>query len=1359
MSVGAPIAEALAGLQQACTRVIQTGQALLHGDTSLELAHALFECGVVIAARSGLAEHAAVAMTESAETLNRLGRPHAALRRADDALRDTIDLPDYLRASAYHARARAHDLLGDSRRAGEDLERAQQLDPATPARWMLPAQMAVTERRWDDARAGFLRTIAAAEASGDHSVVPQAFWELAQLDYAEGDRDGARGRLEQARNAGRRLGDLRSTAYAELGLANLAFEEGDMEGARFGFASVRALVELLPEPASSSVALEHAAAPSNDAEPEPLELDAPAAAPPVLRIVFSPPLREHVQLELWSASGAEPDRCIVPFRFLIHPRTEERLRWYAEDYRARPLDPGPSIAAEVEQELTRLGAALFREVLDAPAAAAIAAALRRDPAEVRIEVAADATGADGIPWELLRDPAHELDIALAARALVRTTTRTPPAGTAERAEGPMRILLVIARPDGRLDVPFRSVAGPLVRELAAHGASIATEVLRPPTFEQLTQVLRAAHDEGRPFDLMHFDGHGVFDARQRRSYLVFEAQGGGGAYVTGELLGTELHDAGVPVLVMHACRSAHGRQEQAYGSVAREALDRGVDGVVAMRYDVHVATASDFVTRLYRELARGTELAAAVTTARRQLADPARRADGRRPEDWFVPALYESRPVRPGSGSSAATVVPRVVDLPGPPAHGFVGRDEVFVELERALTTSPGVVLQAFAGTGKSTVAAEFARWYAATGGCPLAGPLVALRPGESADALAARLAASLAAPDDAGEADPRAGLLDAVSWQRPLMIWDDAQHLRAEHVVLLQELLARGGRAILLTDRPVDAAGLPVLKMPNMPPSEARELAEVVLAAGGAELPVEEVLPLLSFAEGNPLTIVVPMREVARRRLTGSDQVVQLVGELHDRSTPAWATPLVERLALADAPDDVELVAQFDGYVTVPGLVELRKAPDDREGAGARAVLDRLVELGLLALVNRAGVYAIHPALPAATRAARGAPPPGRAFAEAMAAAGGFWAALTEAQGGGAPWLAELDNLHRALRLSIDGGWWRTAAELMLALRSMYGSEPRVRGWRELVLEVAPHFVDVETGAARRRFGWAQSDFAGYLAGLAEADGDMRRALRLRKDDVRRRRAAARKSLAKDPSSWSDRDIGIVRRLATGLTNLGIAYARSHDPAAVACHTEAMRLAHAYGDRRLEALSHLDLGVFHMTVPEARDPTKADAHFKAGFDMTIGWDPQLAAKLLGERGTVHFERALEIAGDEPAGAREELERARGMFERVLEIRGPDAVAAHQLGQIFRQLGDVEESRAWFERAIAFRESDGQLAEAANTRLHLAHALAEAGLLGEAFGYAESALEQAAAAPEAEEWLHIEAERTAAEYALRAAAT
>ena len=148
---------------------------------------------------------------------------------------------------------------------------------------------------------------------------------------------------------------------------------------------------------------------------------------------------------------------------------------------------------------------------------------------------------------------------------------------------------MIARPGLDEDVPFRSVASRLVWGGAQRMAGLDLDVLRPVTFARLSDVLHAAHAAGRPYHVVHFDGHGDWLDLARLGAAASDGAGGGVSrnryqvpavgpvrdgshgyllfedpsaqenqqFVDGPSLGRLLVATGVPVLVLNACRSAH----------------------------------------------------------------------------------------------------------------------------------------------------------------------------------------------------------------------------------------------------------------------------------------------------------------------------------------------------------------------------------------------------------------------------------------------------------------------------------------------------------------------------------------------------------------------------------------------------------------------------------------------------------------------------------------------------------------------------------------------------------------------------------------------------------------------------------
>ncbi|MEU7906604.1 CHAT domain-containing protein [Actinoplanes sp. NPDC049118] len=296
--------------------------------------------------------------------------------------------------------------------------------------------------------------------------------------------------------------------------------------------------------------------------------------------------------------GRVSEQAVSRVEFTMSAADRERVRWYLEDFLEYPVQPAPTIAAGVEKRLAELGEQLFSEVFDGRDGQRLWGRLQDRLAETRVEIASDVEDATALPWELLRDPATGTPLALEAASFVRVNQR-PARPQREPSGGDrLRVLLVICRPAAGADVPFRSVASYLVR-LSADARQVFTlDVLRPPTFAQLEKVLSDANRAGRPYHVVHFDGHGTYlntdpsgddtaddedggnngsagggfsPYRFQRLNLVSPPRAGSHGYllfedpghedneqlVDGPALGDLLARTGVSVLVLNACRSAY----------------------------------------------------------------------------------------------------------------------------------------------------------------------------------------------------------------------------------------------------------------------------------------------------------------------------------------------------------------------------------------------------------------------------------------------------------------------------------------------------------------------------------------------------------------------------------------------------------------------------------------------------------------------------------------------------------------------------------------------------------------------------------------------------------------------------------
>jgi hypothetical protein len=663
----------------------------------------------------------------------------------------------------------------------------------------------------------------------------------------------------------------------------------------------------------------------------------------VLRLTHSFDAEAHRVEITVEVPGVARRTAAARFSFVIPAEDQELVGWYFEAYRDGPADVVARLqAGQAEGLLGELGSGLFRAVFDAtPETRQLWAAVQRHLAGFRVEIVTGVAGATALPWEAMTGPRAGQVLALDAGELVRAHPQAALAPRLPKDEIPVRVLLVISRP-GVIDVPYRSVAHHLARLRETSIGSLQLDVLRPPTFAQLTRVLQAARDNGIPYQVVHFDGHGVWGdpgddqwltavippaagtgpgrwlASAGRpgahGYLLFEnpALAGNVQLVDGPALGNLLADAGVPVLILNACRSAHAgpppgpaseagdphQQVRAYGSLAQEVMDVGVAGVLAMRYDIYVPAAAGFIAGLYTALLDGQSFGTAVTAARQSLAASPLGDTGVTVRDWLVPVAYEAAPLhltstpatshpavaRPSPLADTATGREPGSTLPARPSLGFYGRDDTLLALDRAFDAQPLLLLHGEAGIGKTTTAAEFARWYTLTGG--IHGPAIytSLREHATIAAVAAQVATAIAnamptlwrlAWDDlaGGQALQLIGqllrqlpllwILDDLGQQsgHPSQASERAPAWREELLTLLRSARDTKTKLLLISrdDEQSWLGDLPArLHLPPLPLEERNQLIRAVATIQQVQLTgLGGTSPVLRAIGGNPKTLI----------------------------------------------------------------------------------------------------------------------------------------------------------------------------------------------------------------------------------------------------------------------------------------------------------------------------------------------------------------------------------------------------------------------------------------------------------------------------------------------------------------------
>jgi tetratricopeptide (TPR) repeat protein len=474
-----------------------------------------------------------------------------------------------------------------------------------------------------------------------------------------------------------------------------------------------------------------------------------------LRLLFSDPTHVIVR---FTEDGESTDTDVLPFQSPLQVADQRDLQWYLEVYPTYyTTEVDDAQATRIADRLPDWGAALFTAVFAPPAAARLVHRFQDAAKPGRLlTVSSGHPAVLGQPWELLRDPTGTYLFLERPRIAVRRRLAGAGGGRrpfAVRPKDRLHLLFVVSRPTNATFLDPRSDPQAVLDAVEAEAPGrVTVEFLRPAT---LAHLLRRLEDERLPpVDILHFDGHGVYDPDGRltakaarapipaglapllrqetggpggQGYLLFEAEDGAEALISATLLGDVLHRQQVGLIVLSACQSAMVGGEDPMGSVAARLTHAGLPAVLAMTASVLAPTTRALFGTFYGELARGLALGTALENARRALyTQPVRserlRGPARVPlvlQDWFVPALYQA-----GRDTALLTDAPSLVptptqwgNLPAVQEAGFHGRTRELWAIERAFVRSTRrLVVHGFGGQGKTSLALEAGRWLHRTG-------------------------------------------------------------------------------------------------------------------------------------------------------------------------------------------------------------------------------------------------------------------------------------------------------------------------------------------------------------------------------------------------------------------------------------------------------------------------------------------------------------------------------------------------------------------------------------------------------------------------------------------------------------------
>ena len=263
-------------------------------------------------------------------------------------------------------------------------------------------------------------------------------------------------------------------------------------------------------------------------------------------------------------------------------------------------------------------------------------AAMEDESGLRVRLRIDVPKLHDYPWEFLYNAHLNQFLALSKDTPVVRYLELPYPVQPLTVQPPLNILVMIASPEGfpKLNVEeewkrLSNALAPLIRR-----GLVTLERLKKPTLSALQQRLRRGE-----YHIFHFIGHGTYSEHKQDGMLLLEEENGQGRPVSGQYLGTVLHDhRSLQLVVLNACEGARTSPEDPYAGVAQTLVLQGIPAVIAMQFEIIETAAITFAQEFYGAVADGFPVDAAVSEARKAIF-----ATGNDVE-WGTPVLYMRTP-------------------------------------------------------------------------------------------------------------------------------------------------------------------------------------------------------------------------------------------------------------------------------------------------------------------------------------------------------------------------------------------------------------------------------------------------------------------------------------------------------------------------------------------------------------------------------------------------------------------------------------------------------------------------------------------------------------------------------------------
>ena len=333
-----------------------------------------------------------------------------------------------------------------------------------------------------------------------------------------------------------------------------------------------------------------------------------------------------------------------------------------------------------------------------------------------------------LPWGLAKLPGDTKILNNVERLLISKNPLKPPPKNFQIKGGPLKILMMISSPKdidllGRLryeeeELLLIKAFGPLLK-----AGEIQIDFTDNGSLDSLKQKI-----DKNDYHILHFSGHGVFDQRKKKGFLLLENHLSlNSEHVEAEQFAEALlkESFKIPLVLLSACQTAQTSSETALAGMTDALLQKGIPTVISMGMSIRDDYAALFAAEFYKQLALKKSVPQSFKLARDEMRlkeqeEIRRHNDRRLPGQWIIPNLFMTDNISPVDWKlpfkvltveqTNVSFVNSTLAKPEDKTDVFIGRREDFAAIMPLLADKKPIMLKGQGGIGKTTMAKKLIR-------------------------------------------------------------------------------------------------------------------------------------------------------------------------------------------------------------------------------------------------------------------------------------------------------------------------------------------------------------------------------------------------------------------------------------------------------------------------------------------------------------------------------------------------------------------------------------------------------------------------------------------------------------------------